>query len=209
MSERDLELIKVQKKIKDNNTKLKTAHQDAVLAEVYINNYESQIEYQTKLYNDIVNKFRLEINDAVENAKLLHDNLERLLKEKEELHAELKTASHYGMVQCEHCQNYFTEVGLTRHQKTCSGKAEVKIDKQHDAEVKEIEADIEARKAALKKELAALDKKESKKPKPIIPTIEELELLAAEEAQKVLAEQIARKKAGNGIQKVLDEHVEE
>ena len=168
---------------------------------------ESQIEYQTKLYNDIVNKFRLEINDAVENAKLLHDNLERLLKEKESLHVELKKAANYGKKQCEYCEKYFTIAGLSRHQANCSGKPETKVDKQHDEEVKEIKDDIEARKAALKKELAALEKKEPKKPKSM-PN-EEIELLLAEEAEKIIAEKIARKKAANGIQKVIDEHVEE
>ena len=207
MSKKDLELIRVQKKIRENNTKLKTAHQNAVLAEVRINQCESRIEYQTKLYNDIVNKLRLEIEDAVNNAKFLHDNLERLLKEKESLHAELKVATHYGKKQCEHCEKYFTQAGLTRHQKSCSGKPETKIDKKHVEEVKEIKDGIEERKAALKKELAALDKKEPK-PKPV-SILEEIDLLAAEEAVRIKAEKLARKKAANGIQKVIDEHVEE
>ena len=207
MSEQQIILIEVQKKIAKNNTKLKTANQDAVLAEVRIRQCESQIEYQTKLYNDIVNKFKLEIEDAIKNAKYLHDNLEDLLKEKEGLHVELKAATHYGKKQCEHCLKYFTIAGLSRHQNNCSGKPEIKIDKKHEVEVKEIKDDIEARKAALKKELAALEKKEAKKPKSM-PN-EEIELLLAEEAEKIIAEKIARKKAANGIQKVIDEHVEE
>ena len=160
MSERDLELRKVQKKIAKNTTKLKTAHQNAVLAEVQIKTCESQIEYQTLLYNDIVNKFKLEIEDAVGNAKFLHDNLEALLKEKETLHVELKGATHYGQVQCSHCEKYFTKQGLSRHENNCSRKPETKIDKKHGAEVKVIKDDIAARKLALKKELAAVEKQE-------------------------------------------------
>ena len=205
MSEQQIILIEVQKKIAKNNIKLKTANQDAVLSEVRIRQCESQIEYQTKLYNDIVNKLKLEIEDAIKNAKYLHDNLEDLLKEKESLHVELKAATHYGKKQCEFCEKYFTVSGLTRHQANCSGKPETKVDKKHEVEVKEIKNDIAARKAALKKELAALEKKEPKKPE-LVPSIsEEIELLAAEEAVRITAEKAARKKAANGIQKVIDE----
>ena len=205
MSEQQIILIEVQKKITKNNTKLKTAHQDAVLSEVRIKQCESQIEYQTKLYNDVVNKLKLEIEDAVSNAKYLHDNLEDLLKEKESLHIELKKAANYGKKQCEHCEKYFTVAGLPRHQTNCKSKPEIKVDKKHGDEVKEIKDDIEARKAALKKELAALDKKEPKKPEPVPSISEEVELLAAEEAVRITAEKLARKKAAEDIQKVVDE----
>ena len=101
MSKRDIELNRVQKAIAKNTSQLKTARQNAVISEVHIKTYESQIEYQTKLFKDIKNKLELQINRAVENAKSLHNRLEELLQEKEVLHLELKKASHFGKEQCE------------------------------------------------------------------------------------------------------------
>ena len=170
MSKRQIELARVQKAIAKNNTKLKTARQDSVLSEVRIKQCESQIDYQTLLYNDIVNKLKLEIEDAINNAKKLHDNLEDLLEEKESLHLKLKEATHFGQVKCEHCLNYFTQQGLTRHKNSCAAKPEIKIEKKHKAEVKVIKDDIEARKVALKKELAELNKKKPKPVKVVKPT---------------------------------------
>lgn len=158
MSEQQIELDRVQKALAKNTSKLNTAKQNAVISEVHIKTYESQIEHQTKLYNDIVNKFRMQIDKTVDNAKLLHKRLEDLLKEKEALHLELRAASNFGKVQCEWCKRYYTDQGLKRHQATCIAKPEVKIEKKHKEEVKEIKEDLAARKASLEKELADLKK---------------------------------------------------
>lgn len=158
MNERDIELGKVQRKLAQNISKIKTANQNAVISEVHIKTYKSQIEYQTKLYNDIINKLRLQIDRAVENSKLLHDRLEELLEEKETLHLELKKASHFGMELCEYCGKYFTPQGISRHKTSCASKPAVKVEKRHVAEVDEIKEDLETRKAALQKELEELEK---------------------------------------------------
>jgi len=158
MSQKSIELDRVQKAIAKNNRKLKTANQNAVISKVNIGIYESQIVYQTKLHNDIVNKLRLQIDRAVNNMKLLHNNLDALIKEKEALHLELKAASNFGKILCEYCKRYFSPQGIKRHSEVCSSKPEIKIEKEHKEEVKEIKEDLAARKASLEKELAALEK---------------------------------------------------
>ncbi len=158
MSKKDIELDKVQKAIADNTRKIKTAKQNAVVSEVHIKTYESQIKYQDLLHNDRVNKFRLQIDRAVENSKLLHDRLEELLKEKEALHIELTKATHLGQELCEFCKKYYTPQGLSRHKASCSMKPAIKIVKKHEKEIKIDKEDLEARKAELKKALEALDK---------------------------------------------------
>jgi len=158
MTQRDIELARVQKAIAKNNSKLKTANQNAVLSEVHIKTYESQIEYQTTLYNDRINKLKLQIDRSVENAKKLHDNLDELLDEKEALHLELKAASHFGKEKCEYCNKYFTPQGIVRHKAACASKPEIKIEKKHKEEITEHKDDLEARKAALQKQLEDLEK---------------------------------------------------
>lgn len=165
MSERDIELARVQKAIAKNNSKIKTANQNAVLATVNVENYESQIEYQTKLYNHIVDALKSQINRAIENAKLLDGKLEELLEEKESLHLELKAASHFGKEQCEYCNRYFTPQGIKRHRESCASRPESKIDKKHKEEVAEVKDGMDARQKALEDELAAIKKAKKAKPK--------------------------------------------
>ena len=209
MSERDLALIEVQRQIKINIKNIAAATVNATMSEVNIKTFQKHMITLDKLHKEKLNRVQKQVDRYIKNLKDMHSTLDELLAEKEALHVKLKETSHWGQVQCEHCQNYFTAAGLSRHANSCIAKPTNKLVEDDKAEIDTIKDDIEARKAALKKELAEIDKKESKKPKPIIPSIEELELLAAEEATRVLDEQIARKKAGNGIQKVLDEHVEE
>jgi len=159
MNKQAIELDRVQKALRKNTSKLKTASQNAVIAKVSIENYESQIEYQTRLYNDIIYRLKLQIERAVDNAKLLHNSLDELIKEKEALHLELRAASNFGKKQCEYCRKYFSQQGIKRHSESCASKPEIKIEKKHKEEVTEIKEDLAARKAALKKELDDLEGK--------------------------------------------------
>jgi len=207
MSERDLALIEVQKEIKINTKNIAAATVNATMSEVNIKTYQKHMIKLDELHKEKLNRVQKQVDRYIKNLKDMHSTLDELLAEKEALHVKLKETSHWGQVQCEHCKNYFTDVGLTRHAKSCIAKPTNKLVDDDKAEIDTIKDDIEARKAALKKELAALEKKEPKKPKSM-PN-EEIELLLAEEAEKIIAEKIARKKAANGIQKVIDEHVEE
>lgn len=159
MSERDIALDKVQKAMKENADEIKANTLNATWCEANIGAYESRIENEKNLYNDRINKLNLQINRAVTNAKKTHDRLDELLEEKESLHLELKKASHFGMDQCEYCMKFFTPQGIKRHQDSCASKPEIKQEKKHKAEVVEIKEDVEAKKAALKKQLAELEKK--------------------------------------------------
>ena len=132
---------------------------NATWCEANIGAYESRIKNEENLFNDRINKLKLQIDRAVRNAKKTHDILDDLLKEKETLHLELKAASHFGMELCEFCNKYFTPQGIKRHQSGCSMKPAIKKVAKHAKEIKEDKADLAARKAALKKELLELDKK--------------------------------------------------
>jgi alpha-glucosidase (family GH31 glycosyl hydrolase) len=159
MSERDLALSKVKRAMEENTRQTKAMKLNAIMCDVNIKTYQKNIKHQEKLHKDIIDKYELQIKRAIENAEISHKKLDALLDEKEKLHLELKKASHYGMVLCEYCLKYFTSQGLSRHKSACSSKPEVKIVEKHEAEIKEDKEDIEARKAALKAELAKLDKK--------------------------------------------------
>lgn len=159
MTERDIALDKVQKAIRKNTASIEAMTLNATWCKANIGAYESRITNEENLYNDRINKLRLQIDRAVKNAKKTHDNLDELLEEKEALHLELKAASHYGMDKCEHCNKYFTPQGIGRHRNACSMKPETKVIEKHKEEIKESKEDLEARKAALKKELDALEGK--------------------------------------------------
>lgn len=158
MSERDLALDKVQKAMKKNSDDIKAMTLNATWCEVNIKSYESKLAHQEKLFKDIENKFKLQINRAITNAKKTHEILDGLLEEKEALHLELKAASYYGMVLCEYCNKYFTPQGISRHKTACSMKPNIKVVEKHKEEIKDHKEDLEARKAALQKELEELEK---------------------------------------------------
>lgn len=159
MSEKQLALSKVKRTMEENSRQTKATNLNAIMCDVNIKTYQKNIRYQEKLHKDIIDKYEKQIKRAIENAELSHKRLDELLEEKEKLHLELKKASHYGMVICEYCGKYFTSQGLSRHKSNCSSKPAVKIVKKHEAEIKTDKEDIEAKKAALKAELAKLDKK--------------------------------------------------
>ncbi|KKN42893.1 hypothetical protein LCGC14_0708670 [marine sediment metagenome] len=166
MSQKDRELDRVQKAMRKNVIKINTATQNAAVSAIHIKTFESQIEYQTTLYNDIVGKLKLQIDRSVENAKNLHDKLEELLKEKESLHVQLKLAFNFGKVECEYCLRYFTTQGIKRHQDNCSSKPEIKIEEEHIEEVNEIKDDLDAKKKDLQAQLKQLEKMSEKKLPP-------------------------------------------
>ena len=159
MSEKKLALSKVKKALEENNRSFKMWTSNAVMAEVRVKTYQKMIPEAERLHNIKLEKIRAQVDRSVKNAKRAHKALDDLLEEKEQLHLDLKAASHYGMVKCEYCENYFTSQGITRHKSACSSKPEVKIVEKHKAEIKQDKEDIEAKKAALREELAKLDKK--------------------------------------------------
>ena len=162
MSERDKALIEVQKKIRINTANLKAATVNATMCEVNIKTYQKRMLKLDELHKDKMNRVQLQVNRYIKNLKNMHKTLDDLLKEKEALHMKLKEAIHHGEVSCEYCGKYYTSQGLARHKSTCSSKPEVKIVKKHKAEIDKDKEDIEARKAALKAELAELEKKDKK-----------------------------------------------
>lgn len=151
-------LIEVQKRIRVNTANLRAAKVNATMCEVNAKTYERNMVELDRLHKVKMNNIQKQIDRYIRNLKDMNKTLENLLEEKEALHLELKEATHYGQVKCEYCQNYFTTQGLSRHKNTCSSKPEIKVEKKHTKEVKEIKDDIEARKAALKKQLAELNK---------------------------------------------------
>jgi len=190
MSEQQLELIRVQKAIAKNIKKLKTAQQAAVISEVHIEGYERQIDYQTLLYKDRINKLQLQINRAIENSKFLHSNLEGLLEEKEALHLELTEAANFGRVQCDYCHRWFSPQGVKRHMEACASKPEIKAEKKHQKEVKAAKKDLIARKAAIKKIPKKPDPKDSeiKNLKEQLETLKALKELDKEEKADIIEE---------------------
>ena len=164
MSEQQKLLIEVQKKIQVNTANFRAAKVNATMCEVNIKTYQRNMVELDRLHKVKMNNIQKQIDRYVRNLKDMNKTLDTLLEEKEDLHEELKAATHFGQVKCEHCLNYFTDQGLSRHKKTCASKPANKIVKKHKEEIKEVADDIEARKAALEKELAELKKK---KPKPV------------------------------------------
>lgn len=158
MSEKNIKLREVERAISKNVEETKTWNLNAIYCEVNIKSYEKQILKLEKLHKDRINKLKLQIDRDIKNAKISHNNLDELLKEKEDLHIKYKAAIHMGEVQCEFCHKYYTPQGLSRHKASCSMKPEVKTIKKHEEEIKDNKAALMAKKAALKKELANLEK---------------------------------------------------
>lgn len=156
MSEKQKILIEVQKEIRVNTANLKAATVNATMCEVNIKTYQKRLLKLEERHKDRMNSVQKAINRFVGNLKNMHKTLDDLVAEKEALHVNLKEAIHHGKEQCEWCLNYFTPTGLTRHKNACASKPVNKVVEKHKEEIVEITDDIEARKAALEKELAAL-----------------------------------------------------
>ncbi len=158
MNERMIKSLEVQKEMAENVRLIKQWKLNSIMCENMIKTTEKLLRNEERLYNDRVEKLNKQSARALENAKISHKNLEKLLKEKEALHLKLKEATHIGEVLCEFCKKYYTPQGLSRHKAACAMKPSIKIVKKHEKEIKDDKKDLAARKAALKKELAALEK---------------------------------------------------
>lgn len=160
MSEQSIALAKVQKAIARNNAEIKATHCSAVAVEVNVNTHKRLIVELDRLHKDKINRVQKQVNSCIESAKNAHDRLDALLIVKEELHLELRAATHYGKVECEYCGNYFTSQGLSRHKTACASKPVNKTVDKHKVEIEKDKEDIAARKAMLQKELDELKKME-------------------------------------------------
>jgi len=158
MSKRDIALDKVQKAIARNNAEIKVTHCSAVAVEVNINTHKRLIVELDRLHKDKINRVQKQVNRCIESAKNTHDRMDALLIVKEALHVELKEAIHYGQVQCEWCEKYYSPQGLARHKTACISKPANKAVEESKEEIDLVKEGIEARKAALQKELAELNK---------------------------------------------------
>lgn len=163
MNERQIALSKVQKAMAENTYQIKAMRLNVIVCEAKVKSLNKQAIKLEKIYKDRINKIQLLIEKSIKNIKLSDKTLDDLLEEKEALYLEFKAANHFGKKQCEYCLNYFTPQGFSRHKDTCSAKPEIKIEKEHKKEVKEIKEDLEARKAVLQKELEALEKESEKR----------------------------------------------
>ena len=159
MSEQKRKAIEVNNLIRINTANIKAATVNATMCEVNIKTYQKRLLKLDELHKEKMNRVQLQVNRYVKNLKNMHNTLDDLLAEKEALHLQLKEAFHHGKEQCEWCLNYFTPTGLPRHKSACASKPVNKVVKKHKEEIIETTDDIEARKAALKKELADLQKK--------------------------------------------------
>lgn len=159
--EKDLKIFAVKKALADNATALESAKNTAGSDEAIIINLQKRIKKEKELSALRIQGLEKQLQRVIQNAKDNHAFIESLIKNKEVLHTDLKATIHFGEVQCEWCKKYYkTEQGLKRHQTTCDAKPEVKIEKKHEEEVKESKEELLARKAALEKEIADIDKKQ-------------------------------------------------
>ena len=168
MSERQLELDRVSKLLKQNKQDLDDTKLNADQCEASITNYNKRLKYLANEYKYKEDLIQKQLTRAIKNAKNSHKKLDELISTKKDLHVKFKKANHYGEIQCEFCKKYFTQAGLSRHKNNCSSMpSKKKVDKVK-AEITIEEDAIEARKAALEKELAELKKAKPKaKPKPV------------------------------------------
>lgn len=172
MSERQLKIAEVKAEGRENNRLFRLAQEGEGMSKALIVSYQKQMTQLEKEYDLRMIELNERLQRVVNNAKIHHDIMDKLIEEKEEIHLRLKAAIHLGETQCEYCKKYFTPQGYSRHKNTCSMKPEIKVVKEHKAEMKETRDDLEARKAALQEELKALEKvsakklNEEKKPEP-------------------------------------------
>ena len=155
--------LKINKALAENNRNFKMWNSNAIMAEVRVKTYQRMLIETERLHKMKLERIEAQVKRSVKNAKRAHKALEDLVAEKEDLHLQLKEATHFGKKQCEYCLRYFTSQGIKRHSESCASKPEIKVEAEHKEEVKEIKDDIEARKAALKEELKSLEKVSAKK----------------------------------------------
>lgn len=154
-------------KLEKINEELKKLQECSVYSEVAVETRQRQIVEADRLHKIKINNLNKEVKRAVENVKIYYGRIDALIVEKEAIHQELEKKSNRDKVQCEYCEKYFTPgPGITRHKTACASKPVNKEIKEREEDLEEIKENIEARKAALKKELAELNKKSKPKPKP-------------------------------------------
>lgn len=163
MSERQLRIAEVKAEGRENNRLFRLAQEGEGMSKAFIISYQKQMTQLEKEYDLRMIELNERLQRVINNAKIHHDTMDRLIEEKEAIHLRLKEAIHYGEVLCEYCKKYFTPQGYSRHKNTCSMKPEIKITKEHKVEMKESRDDLEARKAALQEELKALEKESEKR----------------------------------------------
>ncbi|KKM04896.1 hypothetical protein LCGC14_1759640 [marine sediment metagenome] len=156
MSEKNLKINEVKKESAENTRNIKLAQTTAGMSEAYITNYRKQLIKLKDIYELRKKDLESRLKRQIDNTKTSHDIIDALVANKEVIHAKLKAAIHLGEEQCEYCKNYYTPQGLSRHKTTCSMKPAKKIIKKHQEEIKEAKVDVEARRAALKKQLEQL-----------------------------------------------------
>jgi len=159
MNERQIALDKVQKAMAENTRLIKAMRFNILVCGADVKTNNKQIIKLEKICKDRVNKIHFLIEKSIKNIKFSDKTLHDLLEEKEALYIKFKEASHYGKEVCEYCGRYYAPGGIARHKTACASKPEIKLEKKHKEEVKDIKDDLEARKAALKKELADLENK--------------------------------------------------
>lgn len=157
MSEREIKIRAAKQAAEENSRQLQREQSAANVSEAYIINYRKQIIRLEKEFKLRKEGLEEQLNRVIENAKFHHSEIDKLINNKEELHAQLKEAIHLGEAQCEWCGKYFTPQGLPRHQASCSAKPEAKVIEKHEEEIKESKEDLEAKKAALQKQLQELE----------------------------------------------------
>ena len=158
MSERLRTLNEVKRAIDVNTANINAATVNTTMCEVNIKTYQKLLLKLDELHKEKMNRVQLQVDRYVGNLKDMHTTLDELLAEKEDLHKQLKEATHWGMVQCEFCLNYFTSTGITRHKNACASKPANEAVEKHKIEIDEVSEDIESRKAKLQAELKSLEK---------------------------------------------------
>ncbi|MCP4550884.1 MAG: hypothetical protein GY834_02335 [Bacteroidetes bacterium] len=159
MSEKDLKILDVKREININDSAIRGAQHNAGACNAYISNYKKRLVQIAADYELVKADFEAKLKRQIENAQVTQDILEGLLEEKEVLHVRLKEAIHYGEVQCEHCNKYYTAQGLARHQATCSMKPQVKKVKKKEKQIKVDKEALANQKAQLEAEIADLEQK--------------------------------------------------
>ena len=167
MNEKDYKINEIHKKITKNKQTIESVKFDTAMSESYVLSHQKQLIRLAKEYKLRDTELKTRLQRHINNTKRLHNALDKLIKEKEALHIELREAHNFGKTQCEYCERYFTPQGIKRHSDTCASKPEIKMEVEHIEEVKELKGDLAAKKAALnkkhKEELENLEKMAAEK----------------------------------------------
>ena len=154
MSEKKLNIHELNNELKKIEDDRKMWNLSAGLSEVNVNKWQRQLVELERLHKDKIAKVELAIKRHVKNAKDCHKMLDDLLAKKTMVHAKMKESSNIGKIECEYCGRYYMPAGIARHKSACASKPKVKEVADRKAELIAEKKKIEARKAALDKEIA-------------------------------------------------------